>query len=369
MQHLIECDDCSLPLHIPVLHHKQEAFCPRCGLRITHFNRHITDYILALSTTAFLFLIATLPFPFLSFSIKDQYQQTDIINSLTTLINYDFPILAALQIITIFIIPFFILSGLIYIFLPIRLHSSPPLFSATILRLIFILIPWSMAEIFLIGTLVSLVKITGLADITLGLSFYALVCFSVFMVATNSHLDKIQLYQLINISPHAKKRRPYSKQYTWALLITAVFLYIPASILPIMTTRFLGHDVPNTILGGVELLWQDKSYAIAIIIFLASIFIPIAKMISLAWLNYSVQTKSHSLNKQRMILYRIAEFIGRWSMIDVFVVTILVSLIQLGNTMSIYPGPAVFAFSAVVIITMLASMSFDPHLIWQPYKT
>ncbi|MFW5447900.1 MAG: paraquat-inducible protein A [Methylophagaceae bacterium] len=271
--------------------------------------------------------------------------------------------------IAIFIIPFIILCGLIYLLIPIRLTRSPPPFSAIILRLIFVLLPWSMAEIFLIGTLVSLVKITSLADVSLGMSFYAFVFFSIFMVATSARLDKIQLHKLLKITPHhSLKKKPYSKQYTWALLITALILYIPASLLPIMTTRLLGHDDPSTILGGVERLWQHGSYPIAIVIFIASILIPIAKIIALAWLNYSVQTKSNVHHKHRMIIYRVAEFLGRWSMIDVFVVTILVSLIQLGNTMSVYPGPAAFAFSGVVIITMLAAMSFDSHLIWCPDK-
>jgi len=366
---VIECHDCSLPLHIPELQHKQEAHCPRCGLEITSFHRSTVDYILAYAFTALLFLLATLPFPFLSFSVKDQSQQIDIIHSLTSLIHYDYIVLASLEIIAIFIIPFVILCGLIYLLMPIRLARPPPPFSAEILRLIFTLLPWNMAEIFLIGTLVSLVKITSLADVSLGLSFYMFILFSIFIVATTARLDKLQLHKILHItSHHASLKKPYSKQSVWALLVTAVILYIPANILPIMTTRILGRDQPNTILGGVELLWQHGSYPIAIVIFIASIVIPIAKIIALAWLNYSVQIKSSAHHKQRITLYRIAEFLGRWSMIDVFVVTILVSLIQLGNTMSVYPGPAAFAFSAVVIITMLAAMSFDSHLIWHPDK-
>ena len=366
---IIECHDCSLSLLIPTLQHKQEAHCPRCGLEITHFHQSNVDYILAFSFTALLFLFATLHFPFLSFSVKDQSQQIDIIHSLTTLINYDYIVLASLEIIAIFIIPVIILCGLIYLLIPIRLTRSPPPFSANILRLIFILLPWSMAEIFLVGTLVSLVKITSLADVSLGIAFYMFILFSIFMVATTARLDKIQLHKRLKITPHhAAKKKPHSKQYVWALLITATILYIPANVLPIMTTRLLGRDEPSTILGGVELLWQHGSKPIAIVIFIASILIPIAKIIALAWLNYSVQTKSNAHHKQRIIIYRIAEFLGRWSMIDVFVVTILVSLIQLGNTMTVYPGPAAFAFSAVVIVTMLAAISFDSHLIWCPDK-
>lgn len=159
-----------------------------------------------------------------------------------------------------------------------------------------------------------------------------------------------------------------SIQKTWALIITSILLYIPANTLPIMNTRLLGQDDPSTIIGGVILLWHHGSYPIAMVIFVASIMVPIAKILVLIWLNYSVQTNSMKLEHQRIILYRIAEFVGRWSMIDIFVVIILASLVQLGNTMSIVPGAATFAFSGVVVVTMLAAMSFEPKLIYN-YKS
>lgn len=363
-QHL-ECHDCALPVLIPILHHKQKALCPRCGLQLTSFHQSAIEYIVAFAITALLFLLATIPFPFLSFSAKGQYQQMDMIQGLLTLIDHQFLVLAILQISVIFIIPLIILCGLIYLLLPVILVNKPPPAKEKILNLIFMLIPWSMAEIFLIGALVSLIKIISVADITLGLSFYAYIIFSICMVSTITHLDKVQLQNVLEIAhPPVAHRKFQNKQFTWALLITSVILYIPASTLPIMTTRLLGHDDPGTIMEGVILLWEHGSHPIAIIIFIASVFIPLAKMILLAWLNYSIQLKSNELNQQRMLLYRITEFVGRWSMIDVFVVIILVSLIQLGNTMSIYPGPAALAFSGVVIVTMLAAMSFDSHLIW-----
>jgi paraquat-inducible protein A len=135
-----------------------------------------------------------------------------------------------------------------------------------------------------------------------------------------------------------------------------------------MTTRLFGQDDPSTIIGGVILLWGLGSYPIAIIIFIASVIVPVAKILVLAWLNYSVQKQSDSLSLERVKWYRLAEFVGRWSMIDVFVVIILASLIQLGPTMSITPGAATLAFSGLVIVTMLAAMSFEPQLIWNDRK-
>jgi paraquat-inducible protein A len=162
-------------------------------------------------------------------------------------------------------------------------------------------------------------------------------------------------------------RNVNSIQRVWAYLITAILLYIPANMLPIMSTTLLGKTSSNTILGGVVTLWEYGSYPIAIVIFVASVLIPIVKLFVMAWLCFMVQNSSPILLRERTLLYRITEFIGRWSMIDVFVVAILVSLVHLGKLMTIYPGPAALSFAAMVVVTMLAAASFDPRLIWDGY--
>ena len=156
-----------------------------------------------------------------------------------------------------------------------------------------------------------------------------------------------------------------SIQRTWALLLTSVVLYLPANFLPIMVTRFLGDDTNSTIIGGVITLWHHGSYPIALVIFVASVLVPVGKILVMGWLCLSVQRRSTFALVHKMRLYRITEFVGRWSMVDVFVVAILVALIQLGNVMSIFPGVAALAFAAMVVTTMLAAMAFDPRLIWR----
>ena len=159
-------------------------------------------------------------------------------------------------------------------------------------------------------------------------------------------------------------RKPNSVQHTVAYLITACILYVPANILPITTTTQFGRIIESTIIGGVIYLWEKGSYPAALIIFFASIMIPIAKILALFWLCWSVSKKHAYRRKERTLLYRVTEFIGRWSMIDVFVVAILVALIQLGGILSIQAGTAAIAFAGVVIITMFAANAFDPRLIW-----
>ena len=161
---------------------------------------------------------------------------------------------------------------------------------------------------------------------------------------------------------------PYALQNTVALLITSIVLYIPANLYPIMYTTYLAEETANTILGGVITLWSHGSYPIAAVIFIASVLVPVIKIMALGWLCYSVKTKRIRYFKNNQIMYRITEFIGRWSMVDVFVVTVLVALIQLGNLMNIKPGIATISFAGMVVATMLAAMSFDSRMIWEEYS-
>ena len=383
----IECHECALEVNIPTLIVGKKAKCPRCGFVLTAHHANANDRIVAFSITALIFLIVSIPFEFLSFQSGGLENSFSIISSFSILMDNNYAVLAFLQLVTIVVIPAILLLSLLFLLIPLR-RGSYPLKGHRLFKLIFKLMPWSMVEIFLIGVLVSLVKIIAMADVQLGSSFYAFVFFSISMTSALLHIDKTRLQKQLNqarnssidqsidqsiLSKSTAKPKPLfnksdSIQHTWALIITSIVLYIPANSLPIMNTRLLGQDDPSTILGGVILLWNMGSYPIALIIFIASVAVPVAKILALAWLNYSVQFDRTNLTNERIKLYRIAEFVGRWSMVDVFVVIILASLIQLGNTISIYPGSATIAFSGVVIITMLAAMSFDSHLIWKSSK-
>ena len=159
-------------------------------------------------------------------------------------------------------------------------------------------------------------------------------------------------------------RKTASVQRTLALLITASILYIPANLLPIMVTDQLGSAEPSTILGGVVLLIELGSAPIAAIIFIASVLVPLSKLFALYYLCWCVGKDSKTTNKQNTVMFRMAEFVGKWSMVDVFVVAILVALVNLGGLMAIRPGAAALAFAGVVMVTMVAAESFDPRLMW-----
>ena len=159
-------------------------------------------------------------------------------------------------------------------------------------------------------------------------------------------------------------RRPDSIQHTWALVIAAAICYIPANVLPVLkTTTALSSD-SDTIMSGAIYLYTSGSWPLALIVLIASVMIPLGKLIALSYLLITVQRGSVTSNRDRARLYRLVGIIGRWSMLDVFVDTFTVALIQLQPLMSVEPGPGVVFFMAVVVLTMLAVESFDPRLIW-----
>jgi len=159
-------------------------------------------------------------------------------------------------------------------------------------------------------------------------------------------------------------RKPNAVQNTMAYLVTAIVLFVPANVLPIMVTSKFGSSKPSTIVEGVILLWQHGSYPTALVIFIASILVPMAKVIALLWLCWSVVRRSPYKVQERKRLLALTELVGRWSMVDVFVVALLVALVQLAGVLTIAPGPAALAFCGVVLFTMLAAHAFDGRLLW-----
>jgi paraquat-inducible protein A len=163
-------------------------------------------------------------------------------------------------------------------------------------------------------------------------------------------------------------RKPDSVARTWALLIAAYIMYVPANLLPIMETGSLFGSQDDTIMSGIIFLWHSGSWDLALVVFIASIMVPLLKLLTLTLLLVTVQRRSTWLPVQRTRLYRLIELVGRWSMLDIYVVTILAALVQIGSLATIKAGPAALAFGAVVVLTMFAAMQFDPRLIWDPLQ-
>ncbi|QOT79412.1 paraquat-inducible protein A [Cupriavidus basilensis] len=165
------------------------------------------------------------------------------------------------------------------------------------------------------------------------------------------------------------RRKPASASRTWAFLLAAYLLYIPANLLPVMVTQSILGTQRDTIMSGVIYLWLSGSHVLALLVLIASIVVPLLKMMILTLLLISVRRRSTWRIREQTRLYALVEVIGRWSMLDIFVVALLASLVQVGALATITPGGGALAFASDVVLTMLASLSFDPRLLWDAFDT
>ncbi|MBI5063613.1 MAG: paraquat-inducible protein A, partial [Desulfatitalea sp.] len=180
----------------------------------------------------------------------------------------------------------------------------------------------------------------------------------------NSMVISLNRSQRVGSGGALHLRKPNSEARTWALLVAAILFYIPANVLPVTHTTYLGSTQSDTILSGVYYFITSGSWHIALIIFVASIVVPALKILALAFLLVSVHRQSEWRPEERTRLYLITEIVGRWSMVDVYVVTVMVALLKLGALANVDAGVGIVFFGAVVVITMFAANSFDPRLIW-----
>ncbi len=427
MQHMentnlqyIACEECGLVSQLPSLDVGTVAYCGGCGHVLTKRNHFPYQKGIALSLSCLIMLVLSLAFPFMSFSVQGLKQEIYLLHAAQMLTENHNALLGTLLFGSVVFLPAIYTTLILYLHIKARqtAHSSgaqtdfPT--SKRLSKLLFIVQPWLMVDVFLIGVLVSLIKIASLADVAMGYSFWAFCGFAILLVKNVAGLDRYWLWQhfspnppLQNVTPgdnhlsqnhvscpicqaiteidkHNMQKSVFCSrchtsltlfnphdnlQKCWALLISAAIFFIPANLYPMMYTVSLGNSEGSTILQGVVLLWHLGSYPIAAVIFMASIFIPMAKMFALGWLYYRANQSQNTAQKEHLTtlrVYRITELIGRWSMIDIFVVAILVALVQLQNVMAIYPGPAALSFAAVVILTMLSAMMFDPRSLNRP---
>ena len=399
------CQECDWVVALPPLRPGEIAVCPRCNHTLAKRHFRPVQRSMALALSALLALAFAVSFPFVSFAALGIGQQIDLSQTATELLSFDQPLVAVLVALTIVVLPAIYLLSVVWLQAGL-MRAEPLRFSRSIARSLKHLHPWMMADVFIIGALVSLFKVAGAADVTLGIGFWAFCSFAILLLltmrsldddwmwfaiagepmapegsqtgqtASSQHLTGCKTCGLLQHLPNTGKaycqrcgemlqhRLPHSVQRTWALLFAACILYIPANVYPIMFSTRLGQTQPKTIIGGVVDMINIGSWPIALVIFVASVVVPVGKILALGWLCLRVGKSSEINHRSRIRLYRVTEFIGRWSMVDVFVVAILVALIRAGNLLSINPGPAALAFAAMVILTMLAAITFDPRLIW-----
>lgn len=398
---LILCHECDLAHAFRPVPRGRKAKCARCGAGLYGAITDDLDRPLALAVAGLILFVLANVFPFMVFEMEGRTQSNNLISGSIEFWQAGYWELAAVVFLASICLPLFSLALMAYLLTPLRLGWVP--WKATwTLRTILALRPWAMMEVYMLGALVAIVKLTDFADIQLEFGFYAFAALIFVVTAANAALRPEALWNRIggevdavpdlsreeslmgchscgHVIAHADhkhgagcprcdaplhQRKPNSISRAWALLIAAAIFYVPANIYPIMTVISFGQGSPDTIASGVVHLIEADQWPIALLVFFASIFVPIVKIAVIAFLLISVQMGSAWRPRERTLTYRLTEFIGRWSMIDIFMVSILVALVKLDAVATVEAGPGAVAFAAVVILTMLSAMSFDPRLIW-----
>jgi paraquat-inducible protein A len=255
---------------------------------------------------------------------------------------------------------------------------------------------WVMIDVFLVSVAISCFKLQDYSDIYVGVGLYGLVLLQIatVMLVTrvsvrryweayesersyhfkekqlhchHCHLSQPEGTECVRCHKPIYHRKPRSVQVTWAYLVAATIAIFPANLIPISILITNGQRLEDTIFSGVASLVKNGMPGIAVIIFVASIVVPVAKIIGLAYLLLAIQFKRKVFHRQRMIIYFVIKWIGRWSMMDLFVISIMMTLVDRGQILDFTPGYGAVAFGIVVVLTMLAAESIDPRLLWDNY--
>ena len=349
---------------------------------------------LAFAAAALLLLPAATMAPLMSVISFGIVRRNWLPTGVEALWNDNFGVLAGLIFLFSIAIPYLYLGLLVWVLASVRLgmrESLGPLFRwAVQLR------PWAMTEVYLVGCCVAYTRLEDVGSVHIDAGGWCLLAATIAALMTGISLDESSVWSSLSFvkPPHCsgpvvacdacdllvaetglrgacprcaaplRRRKPDSLRRTLALVIAGFVLYLPANVLPVLSIERFGHDQPNTILGGVDELVAAGLWPLAIIVFSASILVPLLKLFGLSLMLAMTHRRSRRWLVGRAMLYRFIDFIGRWSSIDLFMISILVALVQFGALTRVRPEGGAVAFAAVVVLTMFASASFDPRIMW-----
>jgi paraquat-inducible protein A len=401
---LRECPGCGLLQQVPALAPGTSAHCARCPTILRRVSTHRLEHIAALASAALILLAVMCANQLMSVEKAGIRHVANLFSGPEELVRQNMAPLALVVLFVTVLAPLARILGTLYVL--IRAHEQhPPHHLRRVFALAERLRPWSMVEVFVLGVLVAYVKLGDLVKIGLLTGVYALFALTVVLVWLDSALDRERVWERLDhedrpdalsrgggrgsitratgcetcgmvsrpsrSDPRCPRcdsvmhpRRPNSIQRTWALIIGAAILYVPANYYPVLSIVQLGAGQPSTILGGVEELISDRDYPLAALVFFASIAVPMLKLVGLSVMLVATQTGRAGWLRDRTRLYHVVRFIGRWSMIDIFMESLLGALVVFGAVITIQPGFGALAFCAVVILTMFAAETFDPRLMW-----
>lgn len=373
--------------------------CACCGHEFSPPTRGSFDSALAYALAALLLLLPPFLSPLMTLTSFGVSRHDWLPTGVRAMWNDGFGTLASVIFLFSIVIPFAYLSLMIFVLACLRIGATQSL--GRIFRYAGWLRPWLMIEVFLVGCCVAYTRLEQVGNVTIGTGGWCLIgaCVAWLLLALKLDARSVwdQLPQKSTVLPGQasiicgtcellvdaaldKKpcprcgarlyaRKPDSIQRTTALVIAGYLLYLPANLLPVLSIERFGHDEPSTILGGVRELIENRLWPLAIVVFTASIVVPLMKLLGLTLM--LILTRLHSARwlVARTRLYRTIDLIGRWSNIDLFMISLLVAMVQFGTLTTVRPEPGAIAFATVVVITMIASRCFDSRLMWDAAET
>lgn len=400
---LIACQHCDT-LHAAVdIEPGGMALCTRCGYVLMRRSRFPLSFWQSMAGCALIVFAIANFFPLVHLTMLGKSLDANFIGALWLTWENGHFILAIMTGLVGFWFPLTQLCFLFWALGCLRRNRLPPDFRAA-MRIYTLVRPWSMVPVLMLAIIVSIVKFAGLATLEPGPGVWAFAVLTFLMTAL-SRLDSVRLWQYAEtaglVAPsldtglaedklaacHAcgyvqehhlrdeasqcercgsviRKRHAHMRTRVWALVLAAAIVYIPANVLPMMEIRSLMGSSEHTILGGVIELWRLGSWDLALIVFAASVVVPITKLVALTVLLCGRRWRGEGTQRQRTRLYELVEFIGQWSMLDVFVVILMSVMANFPGMSQIIAGPAAASFGMVVVLTMLAAMSYDPRTGW-----
>ena len=416
LSNYIACPDCDHLLEKIGLSEGKISRCPRCGSVLHKSVRNSLQKAVALSSAGLIFFVPAVTMPIMTFTIAGLKGTGNVLDAMLSLCEKGFYFVGLMVLLVSVLFPLLKL-GLLFI-VSIAILSRHVSGSVKYLfRLYQHLSEWGMVEVYMLGILVAIIKMYSMASIDYNAGFF---CFTALVVLTlwsseviDEHLfwdliekceknheaevpvdtkilagsetaweaslirchdcgklsldlfvgeDEIQRCPRCRAALHSRK--PRSLNRTWALVLAAGIFYLPANILPMMRVNFMGKPDDSTILDGIIYFFQSGEYLVGGIILTASVLVPLFKIIGIILILLSVHFRWSSWLKHKTLLFRMIEFIGRWSFLDVFVIALLGAMVRFGALTTIEADPAAPFFTAVVVCTMFAALTFDPRIIW-----
>ena len=391
--HLVGCSDCGLVQVLPPVSAGAIAECGRCGHGLAQPAGGL-DAPLAFSATALLLLLPTALLPLMSLIAFGVPRRSWLPTGVEALWNDGFGPLATLVFLFSVAVPFVYLALMVWVLGALRFGFAVPL--GRPFRWAAGLRPWAMIEVYLIGCCVAYSRLEAIGTVHVNTGGWCLIAATCATLLAAISLDERAVWDALpyraqpasgrrSISCGAcallidaaredvacprcaatlHRRKPDAMRRTLALVIAGFLLYLPANLLPVLSIERFGHEDPNTIIGGVHELITSGLWPLAVIVFTASVLVPLMKLFGLSLMLVLTRWRSRRWLIGRTRIYRFIDFIGRWSNIDLFMISILVAMVQFGALTRVRPEAGALAFAAVVVITMIASRCFDPRVMW-----